>query len=169
MKADSCLVSLIHACPLNTKGKIYVFLYIAKKKILRQESLQKLQISSSFFVTTIAIRRWNSAGLNLSAECGQLCSQHLHPAGSLPLWKKYSPMSEAVNFKSSQFHKQQTMKNHGNLGACDSWNKGLAIHVMLSASNHRQQMYFDTKSSFFTFRCINWVRASSHIPVFHHP
>lgn len=111
MKADSCLVSLIHACPLNTKGKIYVFLYIAKKKILRQESLQKLQISSSFFVTTIATRRWNSAGLNLSAECGQLCSQYLHPAGSLPLWKKYSPMSEAVNFKSSQFHKQQTMKN----------------------------------------------------------
>lgn len=157
---------------------MYVFLYITKKSRLRQKSLQKLQIRGLgescpidllFFLTTTAPRSWNSAGLKLSAVWSALCYQHPHSASSLTLWKKNSCMSEAVNFKCSKFHKQQPMKNHGNLGAFDSWNKGLAIHVMLSTSNHRQQMYFDTKSSFFTFRCINWVRASSHIPIFHCP
>lgn len=160
------------------RENIYVFLYIAKKNRLRQESLQKLQIRGlgescpilfSSFLTTIATRSWNSAGLKISAERGQLCAINILILQAHSLWKRYSSMSKAVNFKSSKFHKQQPMKNHGNLGACDSWNKGLAIHVMLSASNHGQQMYFDTKSSFFTFRCINWVRASSHIPIFHHP
>lgn len=36
-----------------------------------------------------------------------------------------------------------------------SGKKGTALHVMLTGSSHWQQAYFDTKSSFFTFRCIN--------------
>lgn len=90
----------------------------------------------------------------LSTSWSAVCYPDSHPAGPLILWNKIF-----LHVRSSKFQKQQQpMKNRGNLGAQDSWNEGLAIHVMPPASNHRQQMYFDTKSSFFTFRCINCLR-----------